>query len=95
MNAREQGFWVFHGAGAKFAAGVFVSREKADSAIRKHRLTGVLTWYPSGELVYDWASREKLLNMKPEKSAELTAEKIGQLTTASQPHFHYEDGELA
>ena len=39
--------WIFHGDGAPFASGVFANRQDAMAWIARHRLTGILTEYPS------------------------------------------------
>ena len=92
MNTDEHGVWVFHGAGGRFASGVFGDRTKAEKIIGRHSLSGVLTWYPVDELAYDWGVRNQCLGMKAEKLTRLTAEDIGRITASGQPHYHYEDG---
>jgi hypothetical protein len=54
---RQDSVWVFHGEGARFASGVFTSKEKAAQWIEDRRLSGVLTAYPLDEGAYDWAIR--------------------------------------
>lgn len=95
MSNQANEVWVFHGAGGRFAGGVFASRELAEQAIARHALTGFLTRYPLDELVFDWATRSGLLNLRSDKLSALTSDEIGRFTTASQEHFHYENGALA
>ena len=45
--------WVFHGAGGRFASGVFASQAQAEEFIHRYRLTGCLTNYPVGISAYD------------------------------------------
>ncbi len=87
--------WVFNGAGGRFPGGVFSSRDAAEAWIRANKLTGVLTAYPLDEGSLDWAIRHDLVNMKPEKLEAKRTDPafIGSFSTASQEHFHYEDGE--
>jgi hypothetical protein len=47
--------WVFHGDAARFASGVFASREQGLAWVAQHQLTGILSQYPLGEGCYDWA----------------------------------------
>ncbi len=76
----------------RFCSGVFSTKEKAEEYIKKYSLTGVLTVYPIDEAVYDWAIRMGFF--KPKKENQLTSEFIGGFSSASQEHFHYENGEL-
>lgn len=84
--------WLFHGAQGRFASGVFTTREKAEVWIAHHKLSGVLTLYPVNQGVYDWAISNDLFEVK--KSEHSDAPFIQKFTTASQEHYHYEDGLL-
>lgn len=83
--------WVFHGNEGRFSGGAFTTRELAETWIHEHRLTGVLTAYPLDTGAYDWAVRERLF--APTKPHHSTPSFIGGFTSASQDHFHYEDGQ--
>lgn len=83
--------WVFCGSRATFPSGVFPSKESADSWIRKNLLTGTLTEYPVGVGVYDWAVQGGLFN--PKKPEHSLPQFIQSFSSASQKHFHYENGE--
>jgi len=83
--------WIFHGTGSHFSSGVFESVEKAEFWIRKHKFTGVLTEYPLNITVYDWAIEQNLFTPKTEKQS--TATFIQSFSSASQNHFHYENGD--
>ena len=78
--------WVLN-CGDLFPCGVFESKEKAETIIKKHKLKGTLTKYPVNELVYDWAIENKYFNPKDEKQK--TSEFIGNFSTAYQDHYHY------
>jgi hypothetical protein len=80
--------WVFQGAGGRFTSGVFASRGQAEEFITQYRLTGVLTKYPVGISVYDWAIQEQLF--EPRKPEHYEAGFIQRFTTASQEHYHYD-----
>lgn len=82
--------WVFHGEGGRFSSGVFISIEKAEIWIDKHKLSGVLTAYPIDEGVYDWALFNDFLSVK--KQAQMEPNFIQQFTSARQEHYHYENG---
>ena len=85
--------WVFTGPGPSFPSGVFSQRSIAEAWIKTRGLSGTLTCYPVDIGVYDWA----LLNgfFKPKKEEHETAQFIQKFSSASQQHFHYEDGSLA
>ncbi|WET67845.1 hypothetical protein [Sphingobacterium sp.] len=82
--------WVFHGEGGRFSSGVFTSIEKAEIWIDKHKLSGVLTAYPIDEGVYDWALFNDFFSVK--KQAQMEPGFIQKFTSASQDHYHYENG---
>jgi hypothetical protein len=82
--------WVFHGAGAQFASGVFASRADAESWIARNQLTGLLTAYPVGVGVYDWAVDSG--EFKVTKDKHRHPQFIGSFTSGAQEHFHYENG---
>ncbi|MGJ1194169.1 DUF7710 domain-containing protein [Sphingobacterium siyangense] len=82
--------WIFHGEGGRFSSGVFTSIEKAEIWIDKHKLSGVLTAYPIDEGVYDWALFNDFFSVK--KQAQMEPNFIQQFTSASQEHYHYENG---
>jgi hypothetical protein len=82
--------WVFMGEGSKMAVGCFDSFDNALTTISKYKLSGLLTQYPMNELAYDWALRNQLF--EPKKTEQKTATFIGRFTSASQPHFHFENG---
>ncbi|HDS1836367.1 MULTISPECIES: hypothetical protein [Stenotrophomonas] len=90
INTEIPGIWVFHGAGARFAGGVFVSRESGLTWAAKHSLTGVLTRYPLNEGAYDQALR--LGTFTPKRPEQREALFIGGFTCASMEHVHVEDG---
>lgn len=46
-TTRPANVWIFHGTGAHFASGVFTDRDQGMAWIALHRLTGILTEYPS------------------------------------------------
>lgn len=81
---------IFVAPKATFPSGVFASLVDADSWIAKHGLSGVLTEYPVGQGVFDWAVANGKFRPKPNK--EVNASFIGQFTTAAMTHYHYENG---
>ena len=86
--------WVFNQTASQFSGGVFSNRTDAENWILKNNLTGLLTKYPLDVGVFDWALDNDLLNIKPHKVEEKSSNPkfIGGFTTASQDHFHYENG---
>lgn len=89
---RVTGVWLFNGANSKFSSGVFSSKEKAEDWIKKYRLSGVLTLYPIDQGVYDWAIANNSFSVKNEH--EKQSEFIQKFSSATQEHYHYENGEL-
>ena len=82
--------WVFNGASATFPSGVFSSREKAEAWIQLHGLTGVLTRYPIDIGVYEWTI--EVGAFKPKRDDQTTPQFIQRFSSASQEHYHYENG---
>jgi hypothetical protein len=86
----ESTVWVFVAPEATFPSGVFGSLEQADQWIAKNQLSGVLTEYPVGVGVYDWAVTRGVFTPRPGKV--IDAAFVGRFTSAAMLHFHYEDG---
>lgn len=77
--------WVFNGdGGAGFPSGVFASRASAEAWIRQNKLTGVLTEYPLGVGVYDWAVQRNLF--VPKRPEHSSPKFIGGFSSAHQSH---------
>jgi len=84
--------WIFNGARSNFPSAAFSQRALAEEWIKKHRLTGTLTRYPIDMGVYEWALDRGYFS--PSKDEHRTALFIGKFSSASQEHYHYEDGSL-
>jgi hypothetical protein len=82
--------WVFHGAGRRFTSGGFTSRPQAEEFMSRYQLSGILTKYPLGISAYDWAQQKGLF--QPSKPEQYTTGFIQRFSSASQEHYHYEDG---
>jgi hypothetical protein len=93
MYSSEQHVWVFNGGG-QFPGGVFTTIDRAEAWISRHWLTGVLTAYPLDEGCFDWAVCRGITNLKAETLATKSHDPgfIGAFSTASQEHYHYENG---
>jgi len=85
--------WIFNGPKANFPSGVFSTRDSAEEWIKKHSLSGTLTRYPVDISVYDWAISKTYF--KPSKDKQTSADFIARFSSASQEHYHYENGTLA
>lgn len=83
--------WVFNSPKRNFSGGIFREQEDAVRWIKKHALTGVLTRYPLDTGVYDWAIEQG--NFTPKSDHQRSPEFIGGFTSASQDHFHFENGD--
>jgi hypothetical protein len=88
----DSGVWVFHGAGGRFASGVFTTRDKAEAWIKEHGLTGVLTRYPLDQGVYNWALEKQLF--QPTKPEHTEPAFIQRSTSGSQEHYHHDPNDL-
>lgn len=82
--------WIFNGPRSQFPSGVFTQLESAEAWIRAHRLSGVLTAYPVDVGTYDWAVDAG--RFKPQRDDQRSADFIARFSSASQEHYHYEDG---
>jgi hypothetical protein len=82
--------WIFVASNAHFPGGVFISKSEAEYWIKKHSLSGVLTEYPVGIGVFEWALDKGYFKPKPDKLIDSVF--IGRFTTASMQHYHYELG---
>lgn len=85
--------WVFTGSQAQFAAGVFTQRKAAEQWIRQHGLSGTLTAYPLDIGTFDWAISAGYFT--PKRDDQRSAEFIQRFSSASQEHYHYENGNAA
>ena len=82
--------WVFNGEGANLPSAVFSSKERAESWIERHRLSGVLTEYPVDEAVYDHIVRSG--KWVPKRDDQRSPEFIGTFNSAYLRHDHYVRG---
>ena len=82
--------WIFNGAEGRFPSGVFERRADAEEWISRNGLTGVLTKYPVGISVYEWAIENGHFKVKSEKDTSPAF--IQKFSSAAQEHMHFEDG---
>jgi hypothetical protein len=82
--------WVFIGTNGTFPAGVFSTRETAEAWITSSRVLGTLTRYPIDLSAYDWCLQYGFF--KPKRAEQRAPEFIQKFSSASQDHFHYENG---
>lgn len=82
--------WIFNGAQSRFPSAVFEDRASAETWIRKNQLSGVLTKYPVGMSVYEWAIDAGHFQAKNER--EKSPAFIQQFSSAAQEHVHFECG---
>ena len=90
----EHPIWVFTTAQGRFPGGVFSTLERAELWIAQHCLTGTLTAYPLDQGTLDWAIATGVTNLRADKLEQKRHNPsfIGSFSTASQEHYHYEDG---
>ena len=82
--------WVFNGTDARFPFGIFEKRADAEEWIAKNGLTGVLTKYPVGVSVYEWATANGHFRARNKK--EESAAFIQTFSSAAQAHIHFDGG---
>jgi hypothetical protein len=82
--------WIFVSESAQFPCACFERFEDAELTIQKYSLSGILTAYPLGKTVFDWAVENQFF--RPQKPEHFTAAFIGKFTSASQKHIHYSNG---
>jgi hypothetical protein len=81
--------WIFQGENSRFPSAVFYEKKDADDWINKYSLSGILTQYPIGISVYDWAIQEQYFTPKNDMQKE---PKFMQNFSGGQEHYHYENG---
>ena len=82
--------WIFTGPKAQFPSGVFGARETAERWIEQNHLSGTLTAYPLDTGVYDWAVANG--HFAPKRDDQRSPEFIQRFSSATQEHYHYENG---
>ena len=86
--------WVFTGhtpsGPADFPCGVFRTIKLAESYIQKYKLSGTLTKYPVGTLVYDYVITQGW--WKPKLDYQREPRFIQRFSSAYFEHYHYENG---
>src|SRR4051794_37563114 len=90
-SPRPTNVWIFHGAGASFASGVFTNRDDGMSWIARHRLTGILTEYPVGDGCYDIAVRAG--HFAPSQPHHGTPSHVARFSPGYTDHVHVRDGQ--
>jgi hypothetical protein len=81
--------WIFK-SGGQFPSAVFTTRQKAEAWITANRIEGTLTKYPLDVSIYDWALASGYF--VPKRDDQRTSQFIGQFSSASQEHYHYDFG---
>jgi len=79
------------GDGGTFPAAVFSARERAESWIAEHRLSGCLTRYPVDEPLYEWSMAHG--HFRPRYPSHSLAPFIERFSSAYLEHYHYDAGE--
>ncbi len=82
--------WVFKGNGASNPSAIFSTREKAEQWIAANSLQGMLSRYPVDVSVYDYAIQKGWFT--PKRADQESSAFIQRFTSASQEHYHYENG---
>lgn len=82
--------WIFTGVNGRFPSAVFYSFDDAKKWIFDNKLSGMLTEYPVGISVYEWAINNGNFKIKSERDE--SPEFIQKFSSAGQNHFHFERG---
>ncbi len=92
MNTPETFIYVFSGNNSGMPNAVFSEINLAKEWIKKHELSGILSFYPLNTGIYDWA----ILNnyFTPQKDYQKQAPFIEKFSCASIEHLHFENGYL-
>ena len=83
--------WVFNGEKSAIPSAVFNQRQEAEVWIKSHELTGMLTKYPVGIPIFDWAIANNYF--APKNDLQQNARAIANFSSAYLEHYHYENGE--
>lgn len=83
--------WIFTGPQAQFPAGVFSSRENAETHIARYGLSGTLTRYALDVLGYHEAI--KAGRFKPRRPDQETALFMSRFSDGAE-HYHYGSGKM-
>lgn len=82
--------WLFLGDGARFPAAVFADEDDARRWIRSQRVSGILTEYPIGISVLEWATAKDFVDGAASKFS--NPKVVQRFSSANQKHSHYVDG---
>ncbi len=93
MSDAPESVWIFHGDGARHAAGVFASKEQALAWVERHSLTGLVTEYPVGIGAFDDAVARG--RFKPSRDHHGTPQHIAAFSPGHTEHLHVVDGHVA
>jgi len=80
--------WILN-CGGTFTCGIFETKEDAEKVIKKYKLNGTLTKYPTNTLIYDWSIENGYFT--PKNEWQKTSEFIGSFSSAYQEHYYYDD----
>jgi len=92
-TAESRNVWVFHGNGARFAAGVFETQDQGLAWAARHGVSGLLTEYPIGDGCYDIAVRDG--HFRPSKPHHGSAAHVARFSPGWTWHDHIENGATA
>ena len=81
--------WIFN-SGSSHPVAVFASLEKSVRWIGDQKQAGTLTAYPVGHSVYEWAITSNIFRPKRPDQKDILF--IQRFSSASQSHFHFEEG---
>jgi len=81
--------WIFN-SGSSRPAAVFACLEKSVRWIADQKQTGTLTAYPVGPSLYEWALESNIF--RPKRPDQKDIRFIQRFSSASQSHFHFEEG---
>jgi hypothetical protein len=82
--------WVFMGLGATQPSAVFSTLDLGERWIVQHSLSGTITKYYIDQGVYDWAISNG--HFRPRRDYQASSQFISSFSSASQEHYHYDDG---
>jgi hypothetical protein len=84
--------WIFVGEGGALPSAVFHTRADAEQWIERESVSGILTCYPVGCAVYDWAIAAGFYKPNPSAKSHKSPRQVASFSSAYLEHYHYENG---
>lgn len=87
---KEEFIWILQRG--QFPYAVFDDFDRACKWIEESKASGLMTGYPINQTALSWALDKGFFKAKKEEHDTIAYEET--FTSASMPHYHFEDGKL-